>query len=155
VAKYQNKGKPPGSHVNGYAFFPTGEVAEFPPSVAPSRFWVPLDDEAVECMKKLKKALEDRAAKRAAAPAPRQAFEDVVTEIPSNEPDRSLVEQDDDERTLADLAPKGDARLTRGPVADDDRKTEDTALGTGGRQLTDPEPPLGVRKKPRESDKVI
>ncbi len=53
MAKYRNQSPHPGSYIPGYEFFKTGTVAEFTPDVVPNRNWVPLDDEAVECLRKI------------------------------------------------------------------------------------------------------
>lgn len=148
MARYLNKGKPPGAYVNGYPFFPQGEIAEFAADVPPSRHWIPLDDEAVQCMKKLKAQLEAQAKTKPSAPRG-PTLDDIVTEIPSDEPDRSLVEPESDEKTLGQLATKDESRISRGPV-DEGGKTENDAFATGGRKLTENEKPKG-----RAADKVV
>jgi hypothetical protein len=154
MARYLNKGKPPGSQVNGYAFFPQGEIAEFPPSVPPSRYWVPLDDEAVECMKKLKAQLEAKAKTTPTAPRG-PSIDDIVIEIPSDEPDRSLVEPANEERTLGQMAPGEDSRINRGPVEGETGKADGDPFGLAGRDLNENPDPKQQPKKNRAADKVV
>jgi hypothetical protein len=152
MAKYRIEGKPPGAYIATHGFFPNGEEVELPKETPPGRNWVPLDDEAVECKRKLKAQLE---ARLKAPPQPADPLADVVTEIPSQEPDRSLVKHLDEEdgRTLADLAGKPNARIEAGAreVDAEERRIIDAALGTGGRKLSEPD---GSPKK-RAADKPI
>lgn len=117
MAKYLNKGLPPGAFRDGYEFFPVGEIAEFPKDVQASKYWVPLDEEAVEALAKIgvvAKIKDDSHVREA-----------LGGRTPPGAPyDSGPKKEDDGERTLGQMAkePGGVVPAGTPPKRASDRK---------------------------------